>query len=77
MRHSCSSRPVPSSRNVLRSTPRNFLPYRLFGLMTSNILHTFYSVSESRGKGSDSFAANFSCEARLSREMPTICAPAL
>ena len=55
-------------RNVLRTTPMNLRPYRVFSCMTSNLLHNFSSGSDSRSNGKPCFALNFSCEAMLSRD---------
>ncbi|MNO07968.1 hypothetical protein D3C81_2303940 [compost metagenome] len=45
--------------------------------MTSNSEHTASSASEMSSNGSSSLALKFSCERRLSREMPKTCTPAL
>ncbi len=46
-----AARPLASIRNVLRSMPMYFLPYRLFSWMTSNSLQTFSSVVGEQREG--------------------------
>ncbi|OMP12490.1 hypothetical protein COLO4_03126 [Corchorus olitorius] len=75
-RHSWRSTPLLSMRNVLRSMPRTSLPYIFFILIVSKMLQTASSASEISSNGISSFALKFSCDFRLSREMPNTTAPA-
>ena len=69
-RHSLTSTPFSSIRNVLRSIPMTFLPYIFFSLMTSNCLHNFSSGSDNKSKEKDCLLLKFSLDLILSRETP-------
>ena len=68
--------PSPPITNVVRSTPRNFLPYMLFSLSTPKLLATDLPSSDKRWKGNPNSALNFFWAAGLSGEMPRTSAPA-
>ena len=73
LRHSRRRTPSASIRNVLRSMPMYFLPYRLFSLMTSNSLHTFSSSSRQQLERQLLLRRELLVRlATLSRETPTI-----
>lgn len=66
--------PVSSITKVVRTMPRNDLPYSSLGRHTPYASIACRSGSESRMKGSLYFSANFACETTLSLLMPMITA---